>query len=229
MATSASSRSGSRKATRASSRRSARTPTAMRRAMREHERSVQQCNSCALHEERTTAVVGSGPIDARLVVVAAVPRRHEDLHGEPLSGGPRNVLDAAMTDVGLDPAQVRVTTVVRCRPQDDRAPELDEIRACGSHLRNELNVVAPEVIVTLGAMPTSVVMGRSVPLDRVAGYRLDVLNGITLVPTFPPGDAMRGAPQAVGALKRDLSVAKAVLDGRMSTGAEAMAQLRARV
>lgn len=199
------------------------------RTLREHERIVRSCTSCGLHRERTTAVTGDGPIDARLVVVNAAPRRYEDIHGQALAGGTRNVLDTALLAVGVDPSEVRVTSAIRCRPNDDNLPSTEEILACGVHLRAELAMIGPRVVVSLGTLPTMMLLGRQVSLERVAGYRLDILDGITLVPTYHPYEAVRGVPQAGPALRRDFGVAKAVLDGRMSTGAQAIADLRSRL
>jgi uracil-DNA glycosylase len=196
--------------------------------LREHARAVQDCTACDLHRDRTKAVAGEGPADARLLIVGATPRRHEDLQGVPLAGACRNVLDHALAAAGLRREDVRVTSVVRCRPADDRTPTLEEIATCGVHLRAELDLVGPEVIVTLGAFATAILLGRPVPIERVAGYRLDVLRGITLVPTYHPNDAVRGVPQAAPSLRRDLQVAKAVLDGRLRTGAQSLAELRSR-
>jgi uracil-DNA glycosylase len=164
-----------------------------------------------------------------LVVIAPAPRRHEDLQGRALAGGPRNVLDAAIIEAGLDPGEVRVTSVVRCRPPDDRAPSMAEIRACAPHLEAELELLAPEVVVTLGALATSVLLGRPVPFERVVGFRLDVRSGTTLIPTHHPLDALRGDKRATNGLRRDLGVAAAVLDGRMKSGAAARDELRARL
>jgi DNA polymerase len=163
------------------------------------------------------------------VVVTDHPRRHEDVHGQALAGSARNVLDEALLHAGLDPAAVRRTAVVRCRPPGDRTPSAEEVSTCSVHLDGELDLVGPEVIVTLGALATSVLLGRPVPLERVAGYRLDVRGGVTLIPTFHPSEVVRGAPAAAVALRRDLGVAKAVLDGTMSTGAEARSELRSRL
>jgi uracil-DNA glycosylase len=201
---------------------------AERRIVRELERSVRGCTACGLHRERGTPVVGEGPLAARLMIVGSKPRRHEDLQGRPFAGATGNVLDHALSAAGLDRDDVYLTTLVKCRPVDDRTPSRAEVAACSLHLREQLRLVAPEVIVALGAFATSVLLGRSVPLARVAGYRLDVFQGVTLVPTYHPADAVRGVPQAAAALRRDLTVAKAVLDGRLPTGAETLAELRAR-
>ena len=203
--------------------------TSAARALRDHAQVVLSCTDCGLHRERSTPVTGDGPAAARLVIVGVVPRRHEDLQGLALAGGARNVLDHALMEAAIDPEEVRVTSVVRCRPPDDRAPAPDEVRTCATHLRSELDLVGPEVIVTLGAFATAVVLGRPVPFERVAGYRLDVRDGVTLIPTHHPLQAARGGPTVGSALRRDLVTAKAVLDGRMKTGAEALADLRSRL
>ena len=199
------------------------------RSARGHDRAVKGCTACPLHAHRGHPVVGDGPRDARLVVVTDVPRRHEDVHGQALAGSRRNVLDEALLHAGIDPATVRRTSVVRCRPPDDRAPATREVATCSAHLSGELGLVMPEVIVSLGQLATSVLLGRSVPLERVAGYRLDILGGVTLIPTHHPSEVVRGVPAAAVALRRDLAVARAVLDGTMATGAQARSELRSRL
>jgi uracil-DNA glycosylase len=201
---------------------------AQRRIVRELERAVRGCTSCGLARERTTPVVGEGPLDARMMIVGSKPRRHEDLQGKPFAGATGNVLDHALSAAGLTRDDVYLTTIVKCRPSDDRTPTREEVAACSVHLQAQLEAVSPEVIVGLGAFTTSVLLGRAVPIERVAGYRLDVFQGVTLVPTYHPADAVRGVPQAAAALRRDLTAAKAVLDGRLPTGAETLAELRAR-
>ncbi len=198
------------------------------RTLRQHERAVRECDACELSAGRQHPVVGDGPVDARLLVVGLVPRRHEDLQGTALAGGPRNVLHEAFDLAGFSPDEVRVTSVVRCRPPDDRAPTTDEIRTCTGHLDAELALVDPAVVVALGELTTAVLLGRSVPLARVAGYRLDV-RGVTLIPTHHPVDVVRGVPEAAKAIRRDLLVARAVLDGRMGTGAQARSELAERL
>ncbi|MTV27228.1 uracil-DNA glycosylase [Nitriliruptoraceae bacterium ZYF776] len=201
---------------------------AAQRALRELERSVLACRACDLYRDRTTPVVAQGPVDAEVMLVGSVPRRHEDLQGRPFAGASANVLDNALLDAGLPSAQVHRSSIVRCRPGDDRAPTRDEIDACLPHLEAQIALVQPKVLVTLGAAATSILLGRPVPIERVAGYRLDVLRGTTLIPTYHPTDVVRGVPQAAATLRRDLRAAKAVLDGRLRTGAQTLADLRSR-
>ncbi len=196
------------------------------RVLQDHARAIVDCTACALHTGRTTPIVGEGPLDARLAIVGLAPRAHEDLQGRALAGGARNVLDHALRSVGVDPASVRLTSVIRCRPADDRTPSDAELRACAQHLRRELELVDPEVVVALGASTASVLLGAPLSLERVAGYRLDALDGRTVIPTYHPADVVRGVPQAAPSLTRHLAVAKAVLDGRLATGAQVRAEAR---
>jgi DNA polymerase len=203
--------------------------TAPVRHVREFERRVAGCTACDLHRNRTRAVAGEGPVDARLVLVGVAPRRQEDLQGRAFSGAARNVLDNALLDADIDVAEVRVTTLVRCRPPHDRTPTSSEVGSCSGHLATELDLVAPDVIVTFGALATATLYGRPVPIERVAGYRLNIRPNVTLIPTYHPVDAVRGVPQAAAALRRDLTAAKAVLDGRLRTGAQVLEDLRSQV
>jgi uracil-DNA glycosylase len=198
------------------------------RAGRDLAAAIASCTACELAEHRTTPVIGEGPLDAELVVVASVPRAHEDLQGRPVAGAARNVLDHGVRRVGLDPAALRLTTVVRCRPRDDEPPSEAQIAACVVHLHAELDLVRPRVIVTLGALATAAVLRRSVPLSTVAGYRLEALDGTaTLVPTYEPSAVVRGDRIAAAVFDRHLAVAHAVLTGKLTTGAQARAAARA--
>jgi uracil-DNA glycosylase len=198
------------------------------RHVRELERRIAACTACDLHQNRTRTVPGEGPTDARLVLVGVAPRRQEDLQGRPFSGAARNVLDNALLDVGLDVAEIRITSLIRCRPPRDRQPTSSEVQACSSHLDVELRLIEPEVIVSFGALATAVLYGRSLPIEKVSGYRLSIHQDVTLIPTYHPVDAVRGVPQAAAALRRDLAAAKGVLDGRLRTGAQVLQDLRSR-
>ncbi|MEX0868173.1 MAG: uracil-DNA glycosylase [Nitriliruptoraceae bacterium] len=187
---------------------------------------VRECTACDLHRDRHTVAVGDGPADARLLLVGVAPHRHEDLHGRAMTGGPRNVVDHALAAAGISAAEVRITTLVRCRPPDDRPVARDEVQACLGHLRREIELVAPEVVVALGAFTTRVLAGQQLAIDRVAGYRLVLGDGMTLIPTYHPADVVRGVPQADVAIRRDLVTARAVLDGTLATGPQVRARLR---
>ncbi|MEX2328314.1 MAG: uracil-DNA glycosylase [Nitriliruptoraceae bacterium] len=191
-------------------------------------RGIQECTSCDLHRDRRHPSVGDGPQDARLMLVGSAPRRPEDLRGTALSGSARNLVEHALKLAGLDPTSVRITNLVRCRPRKDRPPTRAEIRSCQGHLRAEIDLVRPEVVVSFGSLTTSALYGREVSIVQVAGYRLAILDGITLIPTYHPDDVLRGVPRAADSIGRDIATAGAVLDGRLGTGADILQELRTR-
>lgn len=198
------------------------------RPWREVQEEAQGCTRCALSESRTQVVFGDGPEDADLFFIGDAPSRHDDLQGIPFAGGAGNVLKNAMTDVGIDPDSVYITTVVKCLPPGSRAPEDAEVEACAPYLLEQIGHVRPDVVVTLGPLATRLVLGKSAPFERLIGFRFDVFDGVTVIPTFHPVEALRGHSQAVPALLRDLRTARGVIEGELGTGADAMADLRAR-
>ncbi len=197
------------------------------RSWKQFEREVSACTRCGLHETRTKVVFGDGDTDADLMIIGDAPGRHEDLQGKPFAGAAGNLLDNMLADAGLGREDCYITDVVKCL-LPERDPLAAEIEACGSHLVEQIARVRPKVIVTLGELPTTFVLRKRLPIAKIAGYRFDVYDGVTLVPTFAPVAALRGNARAMASIKRDLRTAKAVLDGRLASGAEAMADVRAR-
>ena len=178
-------------------------------------------------EDRTKVVFGDGAQDADVVVLGDAPGRTEDLLGQPFVGAAGNLLDNLLLDAGFDRDDVYVTTLVKCHPRG-RGPRPEVVDACSPCLVEQLANLRPKVIVTLGPVATALLLRRPVPLDKVAGFRFDVFDGVTLMPTHHPATVIKGNQHVVAAIRRDLMTARAVLDGRLSTGAEAMAELRAR-
>lgn len=196
-------------------------PEEERPTLRELARTGADCRACALHTHRSRVVFGAGPADAELMVVGEAPGRQDDLTGNTLTGAVGNVLDNAMSDAGLRRDEVYVTTLVKCMPPALREPTRDEIRPCSFHLFQQIAVVRPRVIVTLGEYPTRMLLQRDLPVARISGYRFEVFGHATLIPTWSPNVAMRGNPRAAKAIRRDLAMAAAVLSGRVR-GAEAV-------
>ncbi|QLG48686.1 uracil-DNA glycosylase [Natrinema halophilum] len=131
---------------------------------------VTECTRCpALVDSRSRIVNGTGPEDADLLFVGEGPGATEDEQGEPFVGRSGSVLDDGLRAVGLARADVRITNCVRCRPPENRDPSADELENCRGYLEREIDLVDPEVIVTLGKVPSEHVIGRSVAVTKEAG------------------------------------------------------------
>jgi uracil-DNA glycosylase family 4 len=131
---------------------------------------VVACERCpALTDCRSRIVNGDGPGDAPLLFVGEAPGETEDREGSPFVGRSGDVLDDALRDAGLARADVRVTNCVRCRPPDNRDPTAAELTSCRDHLDAEAAAVDPDLVVTLGKVPSEHLLDRSVAVTSEAG------------------------------------------------------------
>ncbi|QWC19382.1 uracil-DNA glycosylase [Halorubrum sp. 2020YC2] len=132
------------------------------------------CERCpALVESRSRIVDGVGPTDADLLFVGEGPGATEDEEGEPFVGRSGDVLDDALRDAGLARADVRITNCVRCRPPDNRDPTTEELANCRGHLEAEIDRLDPELLVTLGKVPSEHLLDRSVAITAESGDVVD--------------------------------------------------------
>ena len=139
---------------------------------------VRDCERCPeLVESRSRIVNGGGPDDADLLFVGEGPGADEDERGEPFVGRSGSVLDDALRTVGLVRDDVRITNCVRCRPPENRDPTGEELANCRGYLEREIELVDPELLVTLGKVPTEHLLDRSVSVTKEAGEVVDVRVG----------------------------------------------------
>ncbi|XVH30340.1 uracil-DNA glycosylase [Haloferacaceae archaeon DSL9] len=139
---------------------------------------VRECARCpALVDSRSRIVNGVGPTDADLVFLGEGPGANEDEQGEPFVGRSGSVLDDALRDAGVGRADVRITNCVRCRPPDNRDPTREELANCRGHLEAEFESLDPEVVVTLGKVPSQHLLDRSVAITKEAGSVVDARVG----------------------------------------------------
>ncbi len=131
---------------------------------------VTECTRCPkLVESRSRIVNGTGPEDADVLFVGEGPGAREDEQGEPFVGRSGSVLDEQLRTVGLDRDTVRITNCVRCRPPENRDPTKAELENCRGYLETEIDRLEPDVIVTLGQVPTEHLLERSVSVTKEAG------------------------------------------------------------
>ncbi|AKU06582.1 MULTISPECIES: uracil-DNA glycosylase [Haloferax] len=139
---------------------------------------VTGCEQCPeLVDSRSRIVNGVGPDDADLLFLGEAPGAKEDEGGEPFVGRSGSVLDDALREAGLARADVRITNCVRCRPPDNRDPTSEELSNCRGYLARELELVDPELIVTLGKVPSQHLLDRGVAITNESGSVVDARVG----------------------------------------------------
>jgi uracil-DNA glycosylase len=146
---------------------------------------VRACTLCRLHEGRTWAVPGTGPLDAAVFLIGEAPGREEDARGEPFVGSAGKVLDKALAAARLPRRSAFITNVVKCRPPANRGPRADEIEACRPYLMTQIAAVRPKILVTLGSTALKALLGNGVELKDARGKTL-AFGDIPLLPTYHP-------------------------------------------
>ena len=177
----------------------------------ELEREASGCVRCPLAAGRTNVVFGVGDPDADLMYVGEGPGRDEDLKGEPFVGRSGQLLDRLMREeMGISRDRgVYIANVVKCRPPGNRDPEPHEIASCRPYLEQQVAVIKPKVIVTLGNFATRLLLDTTQGISKLRGRTYRYADAV-LVPTYHPSAALRsgGAGEVAAAMRADLVRAK---------------------
>ena len=171
------------------------------------------CTRCALSEGRTQVVFGSGNPDAELMFIGEAPGFHEDRQGIPFVGAAGGLLNGLLEGIGLARDEVYIANVLKCRPPGNRDPLPDEIDACKPWLKEQIELVDPLVICTLGNFSTKLLLGTTTGITRVRGTRY-AWRGRTLIPTFHPAAILHGGrtSAAMGQMEDDFRQLSKVLE-----------------
>lgn len=150
---------------------------------------IGDCQRCGLAASRTTIVFGSGDEHARVMIVGEAPGKNEDLSGEPFVGAAGRFLDELLGHAGLTRGEVFIANVLKCRPPGNRDPKSDEIATCAPFLEEQVRLVSPEVVVTLGNFATRFVLDTVEPISQLRG-RARAVGPLTVLPVYHPAAAI---------------------------------------
>ena len=170
---------------------------------------VRGCVACPeLAAARTSVVPGDFPRASRLMLVGEAPGAQEDLAGRPFVGKAGQLLDALLTEAGLDRAAVSVANVLKCRPPGNRPPTRGEATRCRGWLDRQVDLAGPDLVVTLGGTALAWALGTGVRLRDARGVVHD-WRGRRLLVTYHPSAAIRFGPagEPMAALRADLRLA----------------------
>jgi DNA polymerase len=155
---------------------------------------VQRCEKCPLHETRTKAVFGAGNADADLMFVGEAPGAEEDRQGLPFVGRAGQLLNQLLEEIDLSREDVFIANVLKSRPPGNRDPQPLEIEACEPWLWQQVQLIEPRVVCTLGNFATKLLSGSQTGITKVRGTpQVHSLGGRTvyLLPLFHPAAALR--------------------------------------
>ena len=148
------------------------------------------CPRCKLSASRTHLVFGQGNPKADLMFVGEAPGADEDAQGLAFVGRAGQLLTKIIEAIGLTREDVFIANVLKCRPPENRNPEPDEVAACLPYLREQIRLIAPRVIVTLGTFATQAILETELSIGRLRG-RFHPLGPVRVMPTYHPAFLLR--------------------------------------
>ncbi len=174
------------------------------------------CTRCELARGRTQVVVGVGDPAARLMFVGEAPGKQEDLKGEPFVGQAGKLFDRLLEGIGLRRDEVYITNVVACRPPANRTPRAGEVKAHAPWLERQLELVQPEVLVTLGRSALMYFLPKA-KVTQVRGQPQPLARGDRVIPILPllhPATVFRDYHALLPAMETDFQEILALLRAR---------------
>ncbi|OHD06667.1 MAG: uracil-DNA glycosylase [Spirochaetes bacterium GWD1_27_9] len=167
------------------------------------------CQKCKLSTTRNKFVFGTGNPDAKIMFIGEGPGKEEDLQGLPFVGRAGELLTAIIEKgMLLKREDVFIANIVKCRPTldmagtRDRPPDREEVESCSWMLLKQIEVINPEVIITLGNPSTKFLLKTDEGITKIRG-KFANFNGIPVMPTYHPSYILRNGG-ANSPLKKDV-------------------------
>ncbi len=179
------------------------------RTLAELAEELASCRACELCNSRNQVVFGQGNPQARLMFIHDGPNVEEDTSGASYGGEEGQLMVKMIAAMKLTPADVYMTSVLKCRPGGGNADLAPFVEICSAFLREQIAAVSPEIICTLGPMAFSVLRGQRGNLEALHGQEFHFGN-VPVIPTFAP-QFLLANPQAKKPAWQDLQTVMAFL------------------
>lgn len=111
-------------------------------------------------ENNYIPVIGEGSDSAKILIIGEAPGRNEAESGKPFCGAAGKILDELLKSISVTREEVYITNIVKDRPEKNRDPLPEEIKIYAPFLDRQIDIIKPEVIVTLGRYAMSYVLER---------------------------------------------------------------------
>lgn len=160
----------------------------------ELKQAVPACTACGLHATRAQTVLGVGDENADWLLVGEAPGAEEDRLGEPFVGQAGKLLDNMLEAIGLERGNnVYIANVLKCRPPGNRNPQPDEVEKCTPHLRRQIELIQPKLILAMGRFAAQTLLNTDASIASLRG-RVHAYAGVPLIVTYHPAYLLRNLP-----------------------------------
>ena len=172
---------------------------------------VSTCHLCSLSKSRKNILFGSGPHNAKVMFIGDNPGVSEDETGTLFAGRSGELLAKMIENVLLIPKEeVYITTILKCRPPENRVPTLEEVACCKPYVMQQIEMIKPKIIVALGSTSFHHLTGEyDTPINKVRGLVLN-FGEAKLIPTFHPSFLLRN-PSAKKEVYADMLKVRSML------------------
>jgi DNA polymerase len=155
-------------------------------------KTLSTCSLCVLRSGCSRIVTGIGNAEARIMFVGEAPGKKEDELGIPFVGSSGKILDKMLESIGLQREEVYLTNILKCRPPANRDPLPEEVSACLPWLEEEIKIINPEIIITLGRFSLNCFLPQA-KISEVHGEIFKIALGnktkLKLIPFYHPAAA----------------------------------------
>ena len=152
---------------------------------------VNECIKCRLSIARKQIVFGEGSPESKLMFIGEAPGAEEDNTGRPFVGRAGQLLTKIIESINLKREEVYIANIIKCRPPENRNPMEDEIALCSPFIEEQISIIKPEIICTLGKFATEFIIGNDKgAISSVRGKEFNY-EGITVIPTYHPSYLLR--------------------------------------
>jgi uracil-DNA glycosylase len=179
------------------------TPDEKIKKLTEYYYSIKDCSHCELAASRIKFVFGSGNANAKIMFVGEAPGKNEDLQGKPFVGQAGKLLDELLGLIGYKRTEVFIANVLKCRPPMNRDPKQQEIDFCKQYLFEQIEIIDPLIVCTLGKYSTQLILGTDEGITGLRG-RVFKKSGRYILPINHPAAALY-APSRFEVLKNDFT------------------------
>jgi uracil-DNA glycosylase family 4 len=135
-------------------------------SLKELENIVLNCHLCNLSKSRNRVVFGEGNPNSKIMFIGEAPGREEDIQGKPFVGRSGEILTKMIENVlNIKREDVYITNIVKCRPPQNRDPEIEEVESCKPYLLKQIEIINPTIIVTLGRIAFKYLLNNETPVS----------------------------------------------------------------
>lgn len=173
--------------------------------------SLYNCQRCKLAKMgRTKVVFGVGNPHASVMFVGEAPGFNEDQQGEPFVGAAGKLLNELLQSASLSRGDIYIANVIKCRPPNNRDPEPDEVETCKPFLMQQISMIRPKLVCTLGNWATQTLLERKVGITKVKGQAF-YMKDFVIFPLLHPAAALHQG-NLLDTLKADFKKLKEFLE-----------------